>query len=178
MAKNQKDPVGNIFDLTQIGAASTDIQVDAAVPKLDQAALLDGYELVDPENWDSLENGTLARYLRQDGEFRRGGHIISIDHVTDTDGKPTIRFDFVSNYGPNCIKWSVFKGSISKIWIKISSAKSKFQENEKNSSRFTELKQDLKNCKDAIETLNKEVQKINNEQMRTVLLIKKLHDIK
>lgn len=177
MAKNNKT-IENIFDLTQIGNRVADIQAEHIRPiitPVNRAELLTDYTSVDSHNWINIQPGTHIRYLRQDGEFRKGGFINDVTETQDKEGNNTLRFDLVSDYKPTAIKWSLFGSSIDKIWAKLPIEVQ--QPTPVPTSVINELKQELKICKETIQMLQKEVQKINNEQMRTVLLIKKLHNI-
>jgi hypothetical protein len=177
MSKNSKQINENIFDLSKIGGIANDIQVEPVSSiSYDQNALLQGYNMVSIEKWANITSGSHIRYLRKDGEFRKGGYITSIINTQDNEGINTIKFDLVSNYSPTAIKWSLYRGSIDKIWVKESAPVLPPQP--RDNTELLELKMDIKLCKDAIESIKKELQKINNEQMHTVSIIRKLHNIK
>lgn len=138
---------------------------------IDQNALLQGYTAVDQANWDKILYKTHIRYLRTDGQFRKGGYVVNTIHTTDREGKPTIKIDLVSNFGPNAIKWSLYKGSIKKIWSKVS------EYTESPSAHLAPLKEDIEFCKKSIEQLCQKIQQMENENIRILNLIKKLHNI-
>lgn len=172
MPKGNSEITENIFDLTKIGSKIADIQVEQ-IPQIFDQDLLIGYTLVDPLNWTTIPINTHIRYLRQDGDFRKGGFITAIINTQDNDGSNTVRFDLISNFSPTAVKWSIFRNAIDKIWQKLNNTPETHVQN----NILVELQDELKTYKNALEVLQKEIQKINNEQMRTVLLIKKLHNI-
>lgn len=178
MSKKSKEPVENIYDLSKIGGQIDDIKVDANTSKYDQDALLVGYTLVPPDKWSNVSSGSHIRYLRKDGEFRKGGIVTAVYATKDTEGNDTIKFDLISNYGPTAVKWSIYKGSIEKIWAKEENRSVSPVASPRVNTDVSDMKKDMVFCRNAIEDLRKEIQKITNEQMRTIVLIKKLHNIK
>lgn len=150
----------------------------------EDSPLLKGYELVKKNNWANIQIRSHIRYKRIDtGELRRGGYLIQVIPDIDQEGDQTLKFDLISNFRPDGVKWSVYAKSIEKIWVKPNINPLQV------TMDLTELKNDIKYCKEQIELIRLSIQKINidkienrfqkidDEQMRTVILIKKLHKI-
>ena len=148
----------------------------------EESPLLEGYDLMPKENWSGIQLQSHIRYKRLDtGELRKGGYLVNISNTQDQDNNNTIKFDLVSNFRPDAVKWSIYATSIEKIWVR--------QEMPSELSiDLTATQNEIKNIKEQIEMLKKVIQKINtdlqnrfqkieDEQMRTVMLIKKLHKI-
>ncbi len=158
----------NIFDLSKIAAPSYDVE-NKYNREINQESLLEGYEPVDRKDWRYIINGSHIRYLRKDGSFRKGGIVNEVWISKDSSGNDVIRINISANYGDK--KWSINDAGIEKRWVK------------KNSqhimvNNYSELREDVENCKESIKQLSIQIQKINSEQMRIVNLIKKLHNLK
>ncbi len=165
----------NIFDLSKILASTNnDIEVTNDSNKKTNDLLV-GYKLLDPSEWDKIPYKSHIRYMRTDGELKKGGYVMATVHTTDLEGKPTIKIDLVSGFLPKAIKWSIYKGNINKIWVKIESAEQTSQTTPQID--LTPIKADIVFCKQSIEQINKKLQQMENENKRILMLIKKLHNI-
>lgn len=165
----------NIFDLTQLINKSNDVEVKNINTTSDNSQLLQGYEIVPQAQWDKIPYRTHIRYLRTDGQMRKGGYINAVTHTIDKDGKDTIKFDMVSNFTPTAIKWPLYEGSVDKIWKRVDAP---VAQQSTSAADLGEIKEDIVYCKKSIDLIKQEVQKISNELVRTINLIKKLHNIK
>jgi hypothetical protein len=179
---SKKGEKESIFNLSTIGAHQNDTQVKE-IPAEDNP-LLKNYKLVPKDEWANIQPRSHIRYKRLDtGELRRGGYLVKVTPDQDQELHDTLKFDLVSNFKPDAVKWSVYAGSIEKIWVKPDIGFPPVIMD------LTEIKNDIKYCKEQIELLRSSMQKMNmeqiesrfqkiaDEQMRTVILIKKLHKI-
>jgi hypothetical protein len=164
----------NIFDLSKIAGSSSDVEKKIPViTEKDIDKSLIGYELVVPDEWKRLQYGTLIRYLRKDGAFRKGGVVQGVCEITDSSGENIVKIEMKPEYVSSMAKWAVTSSNIEKIWAK----------QQPKSSFITpihgleDIKEDLEMCKNSIKQISKEIQKMHSEQMRIVNLIKKLHHI-
>lgn len=170
----------NIFNLSKMMPKSVDVEVtnsSSATSEIEQDALLHNYELIDPANWHKLPFRAHIRYLRKDGAFRKGGFVKAVTQTQDLEGKETIKIDLVANFTPNAVSWSIFKGSIDKLWKKIDMTGDTPLVSNVNIEQINEIKEDITFCKNSIEQIKKELQKMSNEQIRTIMLIKKMHGL-
>ncbi len=158
----------NIFDLSKIAAPSHDYEAEA--PKeIDREMLLEGYEFVPQNDWKYIPYGSLVRYLRKDGNFRKGGVVQGVWPTTDKEGNNIIKIDISSAFGDK--RWSVNSNTVEKVWVKRS-------QQQTAPTDISELKEDVESLKESIKQITIQIQKINNEQLLLLGLIKRLHKIK
>jgi len=158
----------NIFDLSKIITPSYDKE-KKYVPEVDKDAALKDFNLVPPNEWKNIPYGAFIRYLRKDGSFRKGGVVQNIWTEVNREGTEVIKIDILSSYGNK--SWSINNNNIEKIWMKNNTMQT-------NVLNIVDIKEDIESCKKSIKQLTIQIQKINNEQIRIVKLIKKLHNIK
>lgn len=163
----------NIFDLSKIASPSNDIESKPVEP-IDQESSLIGYELILPNEWKSIPYGAYIRYLRKDGAFRKGGIIQGVWSNIDKSGNEVVKIDISAGFNSRIAKWSITSNTVEKIWIKkMNNSQSAPMS---ASADISELKEDIEFCKDSIKQLSKEIQKMQNEQMRIIGILKKLLD--
>lgn len=166
----------NLFDLSKLG-----MKVYDTPPKpVDMEKMLQGYELVPINLWKTLKYKTHIRYLRTDGNMKKGGYILHVEETTDSSGAPSLKFDIISGFYQNSVKWSVYSSSIDKIWKKVTN-----EEPDPNAAlaqkclqEIENIKDDMNYCKKSIDLIKQEIQKLSNENSRIVNLIRKLHNLK
>lgn len=174
-------PKENIFDLSKlIASKSNDLEVTTPISDFNDK-MLSGYTLVEPDEWEKLPYACHIRYLRTDGVFRKGGYVKSVTHTKDLNEVDTIRIDLVANFTPNAIAWSLYKGSVDKIWKRIEpntmlSTTTNINTNTNKDDVIT-LKKEIEFMKKEIEFIKKELQKMNNDSISVLQLVKSLHDI-
>lgn len=161
----------NIFDLSKIAGSSNDVE-SKHMSASDQEASLIGFDLVPPQEWKLIQPGSQIRYLRNSGEFRKGGTVQDVWTHIDKSGNEIVKIDVTASMGNSYrnAKWSITSQLIDKIWIKKSEQLRPIADN-------SGIKDDLDLCKESIKQLTKEIQKINSEQFRMIDLIKKLHNL-
>lgn len=176
-------PKENIFDLDKL-VKSISSNLEEKIPSIDYETekeetpggnsyeeFLVGYKLVPEEEWSKIQVGSLIRYLNKDNTFRKGG---AVQGVFKKKGNNVIRIDIESIYGTRA-KWSILSNKVDKIWIKPSILENLSVPN--NNVDLEEVKDDIEFCKQSIKLLTTEIQKMKNEQMRILSVIKKLHNI-
>lgn len=97
--------------------------------------LLENYTEIPKTDWANIPRGTHIRYMKTDGNFRRGGFVVSIGLV---DGKQTIqcanKFDAgVAGYQ----KWPVVLETVANIWK--STRSSEYLEKNKVAASSTQM---------------------------------------
>lgn len=171
----------NIFDLSQLVPKSNDVEVQIKQKQKqieDPEELLKGYVLVPREQWVNLQPNTQIRYMRKDGEMRKGGYLTYVNRTTDVDdkGNDILKFSMLAGNYAAAKRWVVSSASIEKIWRQ-SNMELMEQHGLNNSEEIKELKESIDYCKRSIDILAQELQRINNENTRIIKLIKKLHKI-
>jgi hypothetical protein len=179
----------NIFDLSKLAQVELHHEVEQESKKInvdDQVKLLADYDEIKSDKWDTLVPGDHIRYLRLDGNFRRGGFFKNAwvsDHGPNS-GKKCIQLassiynnNYGGNYKPNT--WIICHRDIDKIWKKKSNVNLTSNENSnENQKKINENKEEISYLKKNIEQLKIDTLKINNEQKRIINLIKKLHGVR
>lgn len=166
-----------MYDLSKLVSQNNDVEVKGALQSKTPPDPHE-YELVDRQNWEKIPKKTFIRYQKKDGAIPRGGFVRSIWRSSDeTDN---VRIELSNGFGANSLSWNVFTKNLDKIWRKIHAEEEIEVEPEeiKLEVKIKELKKDVDFCRDSIEQIKIEIQKINNEQIRVVKLIKKLHNLK
>jgi len=185
--KSDKADVDNIFDLSKpasVDSSNKTVQSNTyqknnqknIVTNEEQEQLLENYEEVPRESWETLPVGIHIRYLRKDGTFRRGGYIISVVNIMSGVNKDNKMIQLASNNSPYAKSWSTNLERVQKIW------KAKLNSdggvNQINESVSKETKESIEYLTKNVDQIKIDIAKINNEQQRIVNLIKKLHNIK
>jgi hypothetical protein len=185
--KSEKVIVDNIFDLSKTMSVDS---INKTLPSNtyqknnqkniitneEQEQLLEDYEEVRRESWETLPVGIHIRYLRKDGTFRRGGYVISVVNVMSGVNKNNKMIQLSSNKSPYAKSWSTNLEHVQKIWkTKLNSDDGV---NRINESVSKETKESIEYLTKNMDQIKIEIAKINNEQQRIVNLIKKLHNIK
>lgn len=135
--------------------------------------LLEGYQIINSIYWDKIPYQSHIRYLRTDGKFIKGGFIIAVVNDFDQNNVPTLRFDLISNLNSKPVKWSVYKGNIEKIWIKSDNAPPP----QISLPPVDKTKEEIDYLKQSVDQMRQKMQQLENELIRTLRLIKKLHHI-
>lgn len=161
----------NIFDLSKFAGASNDIEAKTATPSDPEASLV-GYEPVALSEWKNIPYGSYISYLRKDGAFRRGGIVQGVWSNMNSSGVEVIKIDISAGFNARMSKWSITSNSVEKVWIKRVAG----QINPAGLNDTAELREDIEFCKDSIKQLVKEIQKMQNDQIRITGLLKKIID--
>ncbi len=153
----------NDFDLTKMVAGRVTEKHKRKPPIItssEKARLLQGYSKVAPDKWMKLPIGSHIRYMRKDGEMRKGGYIRLI-----TDGAI-----FLSNMPDigvsNGTGWAVRPAMVSEIWVLGKPAFS--------SSAMIDADERLTSIEDDIAQIKTDLQNITNQQKRIVEWLSKL----
>lgn len=173
------DDTENIFDLSKLVGVRNEEQLkqkNNTITIDEQNKLLNGYVEVNTDDWDTIPKNTHVRYLRKDGNFRRGGFIKNmwVDAYSVHKGKKCIQLSASTQY--NAAKWVVCHDDLDKIWKRIDS--------EKNISAPVDISgiqtnaESIEYLTKSVEQLKINISRLNNEQTRIINLIKKLHNIK
>lgn len=136
------------------------------------SSLLNGYELVPENERNTLKTNIHIRYMKENGEFKKGGYVVNtyISNKPETKGNIMIRLK--SSLAPNAKEWTINLSKVSDVWRTTKFKPKKTIEN---------ISEDLKIAKDdtksQIEQINIELFRLANENRRIIALIKKLHNI-
>lgn len=168
----------NIFDLTKlIPHVNNDVEIkkqtntfnNGYVPKQisteDQEKLLQGYSLVTEEEWDFLTNGVRIRYLKKDGQFRKGGILKGMWRGKNNNKVEKMYLTSVSNPP---INWSINMNNIDKIW------KENIESNTSN-TEITDLEDRVEYLELSLEELKKQIQKLQNNNVEILKIVKKMY---
>jgi hypothetical protein len=172
-----------VYDLSLIAPKSNDIEVTAGAKDITEE--LKNYTIVPLGEWDKIPYKTFIRYKRSDGKIPKGGYLMSITHTNDSNDKDILKIDMSSSLFKKAVKWFVYSNSIEQIWKRNDSEaptqdapRLELNEEElQNIRSLSDFKDDVIYCKKSIEIIKQEIQKLSNEQMRIVSLIKKLHKL-
>lgn len=154
----------NPFDLTKMVAGKDIVEKRkrkvGIITSTEKARLLEGYSKVAPDKWLKLPVGSHIRYLRKDGEMRKGGYIRLI-----TDG--TIFLSNMPDIGvSNGTGWAVRPATVSEIWVLGKPAYS--------ASNMVDTDERLASIEDDLNQIKTDIQNIINQQKRIVEWIAKL----
>ena len=102
-----------IFDLKKLVSNSgNDVEIKTSSNNVnEQNRLLKGYRQISNVEWVNLKQADHIRYLRKDGNFRKGGYIKDI--ITKED--ELIKIDSVNNFSYKAIAWTIYADNIDKI---------------------------------------------------------------
>lgn len=164
----------NIFDLTKLTPyeVSHEIKHSPLKEKTEIMKLIQGYKEVMPNEWDNLAVNDSIRYLRKDGTFRRGGLIRSRSTMAIGKHAGKSCFTLSAPIGYKNTTWVVCYDDIDKIWVKIAT------ENTEVNNIIKSQQETITYLSKTVDQLKIDMAKLNNEQKRTINLIKKLHNIK
>jgi hypothetical protein len=161
----------NIFDLSKLVSTTNDVEISHTEGIRENA--LKNYEPVPQEEWVNIPYNSHIRYLNKDGSFRMGGFVQRISKSIDKKNDEVVKIELTSSYGGKTTQWAIVSTKVAKIWKKIS-----FDvEVERPKADLEMLKEDIAFCKESIRHISTELQKMKNEQIRIVELIKKLHKL-
>ena len=175
----------NIFDLTKLVSMENEEELKKTSTEIssgDQDKLLENYVEVPQEDWDKIPKKTHIRYLRKDGNFRRGGFVRAnyVSSYGDNKGKKSIQLASNMSY-TKAAKWTISLDEIDKIWKKNISDISGSSGNITD-TQINDMNNTIKNNTELIEHLTKVVEqlkidnaRISNDQTRLLNLIRKLH---
>lgn len=179
MTTEIKEEPGNIFDLHAIAPAVKEIETStksSVVTSEDQTKLLADYIEVPRETWSSLPNKIHIRYLRKDGNFRRGGFIKNIWSSVKNGTSGAEFFQLSPSLSYSSKSWKVPFSSIDKVWKtkKYNNGSENIEKFNKNLDNNTEQ---IEYLKKTVEQMKIDIAKMSNEQSRVINLIKKLHHL-
>lgn len=156
----------NPFDLTKLIASGNIVEKQQYRPDIitseEKKQLLVGYNKLPYEKWLQIYPGSHIRYVRKDGEMRKGGYIRYID----PEGKYFYITSAPIDIG-NAKGWKLPLSGVAEIWIINKNIPVK-----NNHSNFTDdVNSDIALIKDDIQQLKLEIQRITNDQKRILNLI-------
>jgi hypothetical protein len=187
-------PKINIFDLTQLIPITKEVEYkrdNATLTEESRKKLLANYTEVTPEDWHSIEPYEHIRYMRKDGQMRKGGYVKNqwLESNGRNAGNQCMQLiNKLAKY--NTTAWTICFNDIEKIWIRgklIKKNKPVRQNNNvdeegnaiSNSGTLSEeTQQTLEFMTKQMDMLKTEVTRLSNEQKRIINLIRKLHNIK
>lgn len=173
----------NIFDLTKLTSHKNEEEVKKEVAIVTtgmQEQMLHGYIEVPKDQWNTIPHMARIRYLRLDGNFRKGGIIrdITISSYGKTKGK--MCFQLASSMHYKSTGWNVCFDSLDKVWKQndctVSPAPPAVVRGD--STEIKSLTEEVNHLKLMVEQLKVEVANEQNEKKRIINLIKKLHNIR
>jgi hypothetical protein len=165
----------NIFDLSKIVPKSNEVEVKENEIKSGSELNDMEYDLVDKSDWDKIPHKSYIRYEKADGTITKGGYVKSI--YKKKDDPSYIKIDMVTNFSQNNLEWTIYAKNLNKIWKKKNYEIDVTKNNSSENVNYLEMAEEIDICKQSIDHLKKEMQKMTNEQIRTLNLIKKLHKI-
>lgn len=170
----------NIFDLTKLVAIQNEEQIKKETPAISsdkQAQLLIDYEELPKTEWESIPKTIHIRYLRKDGKFRSGGYVrnIWIDAYGKHKGRKCIQLASAIAY--KAPKWSICIDDIDKIWKKSGFDNIAQPSPSVDISGIKTNTESITYLTNSLEQLKINMTRLQNEQRRTLDLIKKIHKI-
>ena len=184
----------NIFDLTKLVSMENEEELkkeSTEITSSDQDKLLENYIEVASSDWDKIPKNTHIRYMRKDGNFRKGGFVKAswISSYGKDKGKKSLQL--ASNMSYKATKWTIVLDEVDRIWKK--NITSNISSNTSNTSNISNggdtdavagLQNQVKTNTELIEHLTKVVENLKidnarlaNDQTRTLNLIKKIYPI-
>lgn len=173
----------NIYDLSKLVIMENEEELkkeSTEITSIDQDKLLENYVEVASDGWEKIPKNTHIRYLRKDGNFRRGGFVKAswVSSYGKDKGKKSLQLS--SNMSYKSTKWTIVIDDIDKIWKKNISIDGSGVPDD-----YNDMKNMIKANAVAMEHLSKVVEQVKidntrlaNDQTRTLNLIKRLHNIK
>jgi hypothetical protein len=153
--------MSNIFDLSKING------INGAKEKDPQESLA-GYTMLSPEEWAGIRSGSLIRYQRKDGTFRKGG---IVKEVANDD---MIRITISPKYGYGN-SWTISEKNIENIWIKRGpELASKKKEHDGHESQIKELKDAIKELREDNKKITAKLLKHEDQMLAIVKHLKKI----
>lgn len=157
----------NPFDLTKLISNTGLIQKHTYKPEVftteEQKEMLRGFQLVPRDKWLELPVGTHIRYIRKDGEMRKGGYIRYID--------PAGAFMSISltELNQQSKNWKLPLNGVAQIWratgeVILTNIPPKNREPAINSDAMEEIA----SLKEDIRQLKIEIQRVMNQQKRII----------
>jgi len=159
----------NPYDLTKLVTMGGLIEKHKYKPEVftgeEQKEMLRGFELVPKDSWTMLAVGTFIRYIRKDGEMRKGGYIRYID--------PAGEFMSVSLTPPaqQSKTWRLPLSGVAQIWRSLSPVAMQTQMQARKSqpaTASTDLTDTVAALKEDIRQLKIEIQRVMNQQKRII----------
>jgi hypothetical protein len=167
----------NPFDLTKLITNGGLIEKHKYKPEVftteEQKEMLKGFELVPRNKWAALEVGTHIRYLRKDGEMRKGGYIRYVD--------PNGEFLSVSltELNQQSKSWKLPLSGVAQIWresnstdLPATSHGKTIAPNSSSANLRTQVNSDVMEAiaaiKEDIRQLKIEIQRVMNQQKRII----------
>lgn len=153
--------MNNPYDLTKLIASNSKItekkqyRPDVITPD-EKKQLLVGYEKLSHDKWLQLFPGSHIRYMRKDGEMRKGGYVRYVDIDNQNLYLSTFPLDI-----PNAKGWKLPLDGVAEIWV-VSKHNTKIP----TTSCSNDLREDLISLKEDVKQLKIEIQRITNQQKR------------
>jgi hypothetical protein len=187
----------NIFDLTKLVPHQNEeeLKKEVTITSIsDRDKLLQNYIEIPREQWESISQMTHMRYLRSDGNFRKGGFVKNIIIGSYGARKGKQCFQLASNASYKSTNWQVCFDDLDKVWKRVNDKNAQNNtsgtsgtsvasgaSSEKLSaiqSTFTSHDATIEYLKRMVEQLKIDVVNEQTEKQRIINLIKKLHHIR
>jgi hypothetical protein len=178
----------NPFDLTQFVSGGKLTEKSKYKPEIYTATewrdMLQGYEKVSPGEWAQISVGTHIRYVRKDGEMRKGGFI----KYADPNGKFLSISSADTNVNSNAPHWKLPLDGVAEIWkimdgAHVRSTSTTSTHTATHSSAGppathssangpTSIQESINRINNEIEQLKGEIQRVLNQQKRIIKSIR------
>lgn len=130
------------------------------VSKSEIEDLLENFVSVPKEEWLSLQKGDFIRYKRKDGNFRKGGFLVTIRRTGKGEGTMRIVFDNSGFMGASKNpSWVVKTQDLQQIWVEKSNTVA---------SRLIDLEKQVMDLQDLVKQQQKAVTEIQTAQSTIV----------
>jgi len=157
--------MSNPFDLTKLISGAGLVEKKQYKPDVitsnEKKQLLVGYEKLPQEKWLQIFPGSHIRYIRKDGEMRKGGYVRYIDANN--------KFLYISTapIDTNAKGWKLPLNGVAEIWI---------MNDKRNAVQYSQpadIREEISSIKDDIQQIKLEIQRVTNQQKRIINLIGK-----
>jgi hypothetical protein len=156
--------MNNPYDLTRLLAGGQLIEKKKYSPeiftKLEQKQMLATYKQVAKKYWTKLPLGTHIRYIRKDGEMRKGGYI----RYNDPHGQ-FISLSLTQLDQPQTKFWKLPLNGVAELWCEPLNKSTQVHTNTVNDSDTAEQ---INTLKEDIRQLKLEIQRVMNQQKRII----------
>lgn len=159
----------NPFDLTKLIPTGGLVEKQGYRPEIfttdEQKNMLKDFKLVPKEKWLQLQIGTQIRYIRKDGEMRKGGYIQYIDPKGEFMSISLTEIDQRQSK-----HWRLPLNGVAEIWCADAnaSAAASFQKMSSAPTSNPDINETIASIKEDIRQLKIEIQRVMNQQKRII----------
>jgi hypothetical protein len=157
----------NPFDLTKLVKTGGLVEKQKYKPESynteEKKNMLKGFERVPNTKWLQLPIGTCIRYIRKDGDMRKGGYIKYIDPNGEF-----MSISLTSLDQPQSKHWRLPLSGVSELWKATSSSSHDVPSQASISVVSNDKDEQIASLKEDIRQLKIEIQRVMNQQKRII----------